>query len=101
VKIKKDWSRFILVKKWNIKGSVTRIVEQIVMDFGLLILHKTKVLVTIELFSRQLSFSLKWEKRYHKSWNGWFLSMVALSLFIFGLLILHSKKVYRSKTPCV
>ena len=40
-----DRSRFFLVKRWSIEGRVTKVVEWIVMDFGLLILHKTKVLI--------------------------------------------------------
>jgi len=40
-----DWSRFFLVKGCGIKGCITKVVEQIVMDFGLLILHKIKVLI--------------------------------------------------------
>jgi len=38
-------SRFFLVKGWSIEGHVTKVVEWIVMDFGLLILHKSKVLI--------------------------------------------------------
>jgi len=38
-------SRFLLVKGWSIEGCVTKVVERIVMDFGLLILHKTMVLI--------------------------------------------------------
>jgi len=34
-----------LVKGWSIEGCITKVVEQIVMDFGLLILHKTKELI--------------------------------------------------------
>jgi len=46
--MKKDnHSRFYLVKGWGIESYVTKVIEQIVMDFGL-ILHKTKV-VTIVL----------------------------------------------------
>jgi len=37
------WSRFFLVEGWNIEGLVTKVVEWIVMNVGLLILHKTKV----------------------------------------------------------
>jgi len=43
------------VKEWNIGGYMTKVIEQIVMNFGLLILHKTKVLIyltNIELLSR-------------------------------------------------
>jgi len=43
-KIKNDnWSRFFLVEGWNIKGHVTKVVEWIVMNVGLLTLLKTKV----------------------------------------------------------
>ena len=45
-----DQSRFF-VKGWSVEGRIIRVVEHIVMDFGLPILHKTKVL-TIELLSR-------------------------------------------------
>jgi len=34
-----------LVEGWSIKGHVTKVVEWIAMDFGFLILHKTKVLI--------------------------------------------------------
>jgi len=34
-----------LVEAWSIEGHVTKVVEWIVTDFGLLILHKTKVLI--------------------------------------------------------
>jgi len=34
-----------LVEGWSIEGHVTKVVEQIVMNVGLLILHKTKVLI--------------------------------------------------------
>jgi len=37
-------SQDFLVEGWSIEGRVTKVVEWIVMDFGLLILHKTKVL---------------------------------------------------------
>jgi len=40
-----DWSRFFLVKAWSTESRVTKLVERIVMDFDLLILHKTKVLI--------------------------------------------------------
>jgi len=44
--IKKDnWPRFFLVEGWSIEGRITNVVEWIVMNVGLLILHKTKVLV--------------------------------------------------------
>jgi len=46
-------------------------------------------LVTFELLSRQSNFNLG----HHKSQNGWFLIIVALSLFILCLLILHGKNV--------
>jgi len=46
VKIKKQRPVMIfLVEGWSIEGRVTKMVEWIVMDFGLLILHKTKVLI--------------------------------------------------------
>jgi len=46
IKIKKndDWSRFF-VNGWSTEGRVTKVAEWIVMDFGLLILHKTKLLI--------------------------------------------------------
>jgi len=34
-----------LVEGWSIEGRITKVIEWIVMDFGLLILHKTKVLI--------------------------------------------------------
>jgi len=34
-----------LVDGWSTEGRVTKVVERIVMNFGLLILHKTKVLI--------------------------------------------------------
>jgi len=34
-----------LVEEWSIKGCITKMVEWIVMNVGLLILYKTKVLV--------------------------------------------------------
>jgi len=37
--------KIFLVKGWRIEGHVTKVVEWIVMNVGLLILHKTKVLV--------------------------------------------------------
>jgi len=40
-----DRSRFFLVNGWSTEGHVTKVVERIAMDFGLLILHKTKVLI--------------------------------------------------------
>jgi len=46
IKIKNnDWSRFFLVEGWSIEGCITKVVKRIVMNFGLLILHKTKVLI--------------------------------------------------------
>jgi len=40
VKIKNDdWSRFIFVKGWIAEGHITKVVEWIVIDFGLLILN--------------------------------------------------------------
>jgi len=46
VKIKKRQPvKIFLVEGWSIKGHVTKVVEWIVMNVGLLILHKTKVLV--------------------------------------------------------
>jgi len=38
-------SQDFLVKGWSVEGHVIKVVEHIVMDFGLLILHKTKVLI--------------------------------------------------------
>jgi len=37
--------RFILVEGLDIEGYVTKVVKQIVMDFGLLILHKTNAII--------------------------------------------------------
>jgi len=34
-----------LVEGWSIEGHITKVVEWIVMNVGLLILHKTKVVV--------------------------------------------------------
>jgi len=42
---KQQLVKIFLVKGWNIEGHVTKVVERIVMDFGLLILHKSKVLI--------------------------------------------------------
>jgi len=45
-KIKKRWLlKIFLVKGWSIEGCVTKVVEWNVMNVGLLILHKTKLLV--------------------------------------------------------
>jgi len=88
-----DCSRFILVKGWSIEDHVIKVVEGIAMDFDLLILHKANSLVTIELLSREPSFSLRCKNGYHKSHNGWFLSTVVPSSFIFGLSTLYSKKI--------
>jgi len=40
-----DWSRLFLVEGWSTEGHIRKVVEWIVMGFGLLILHKTKVLI--------------------------------------------------------
>jgi len=40
-----DQSKFFLVKGWSIEGRVPKVVEWIVMNVGLLNLHKTKVLI--------------------------------------------------------
>jgi len=48
VKIKKNKKvlvKIFLVEGWSTEGRVTKVVEWIVIDFGLLILHKTKVLI--------------------------------------------------------
>ena len=48
MKIKKKndyWMKFFLVEGWSINSHVRKVVERIVMDFGLLILHETKVLI--------------------------------------------------------
>jgi len=47
VKIKKndDQSKFFLVEGWSIEGRIPKVVEWIVMNVGLLILHKTEVLI--------------------------------------------------------
>jgi len=37
--------KIFLVKGCSTEGCVTKMVERIIMDFGLLILHKTKVLI--------------------------------------------------------
>jgi len=39
-----NWSRFFLVEGWSVEGHITKVVEWIVMNVGLLILHKTKAL---------------------------------------------------------
>jgi len=55
-------SQDFLVKGWSVEGRLIKVVEQIVMDFGLMI-HKTKVainsLITIEF--DYVSYSLRWE----------------------------------------
>jgi len=38
-------SRFFLVEGWSIEGRITKVVERIVMNVGLLNLHKTMVLI--------------------------------------------------------
>jgi len=38
-------SQDFLVEGWSIEGHITKVVEWIVIDFGLLILHKSKVLI--------------------------------------------------------
>jgi len=43
-KKKRQPVKIFLVEGWSIEGHVTKVVEQIVMKVGLLILHKTKVL---------------------------------------------------------
>jgi len=43
-KERKQLVKIFSVKGWSIGGYITKMVEWIVMDFGLLILHKTKVL---------------------------------------------------------
>jgi len=40
-----DWSKNFIVEGWSIEAHVPKVVEQIVMNVGLLILHKTKVLI--------------------------------------------------------
>jgi len=48
IKIKKRKQRpvkIFLVSGWSTEGRISKVVEWIVMDFGLLILHKTKVLI--------------------------------------------------------
>jgi len=35
-----EWSKKFLVKGWSIEGYVPKVVKQIVMNVGLLILHK-------------------------------------------------------------
>jgi len=37
--------KIFVVEGWSIEGHITKVVEQIVMNVGWLILHKTKVLV--------------------------------------------------------
>jgi len=44
-KKKTTTSQDFLVDGWSTEGCVTKVVKRIVMDFGLLILHKTKVLI--------------------------------------------------------
>ena len=39
-----DRSRFFFIEGWSIEGCVTKVVEQIVINVGLLILHKIKAL---------------------------------------------------------
>jgi len=38
-------SKIFLVEGWSIEGRVPKVVEHIVINVGLLILHKTKVLI--------------------------------------------------------
>jgi len=48
-------SQDFLVEGWNFEGCVTKVVEQILMNVGLLILHKTKginSLLTTEMLLR-------------------------------------------------
>jgi len=40
-----DQSKIFLVEGWSIEGRVPKVVERIVMNVGLLIIHKTKVLI--------------------------------------------------------
>jgi len=40
-----DWSKIFLVKGWNIESRIPKVAERIIMNIGLLILHKTKVLI--------------------------------------------------------
>jgi len=42
---KKQLVKIFLVEGWSIEDCVTKVVERIVMNFGLLILHKTEVLI--------------------------------------------------------
>jgi len=59
-----------LVEGWSIEGHITKVVKRIVMNIGLLILHKQSIssLVTIELLSRQSTFSLRKETGAMKEW---------------------------------
>jgi len=43
IKKKTTTNQKFLVEGWSIEGSITQVVEQIVINVGLLILHKTKV----------------------------------------------------------
>jgi len=43
-------SHDFIVERWSIEGHITKMAERIVMDFGLLILHKTKVLILLNCF---------------------------------------------------
>jgi len=38
-KEKINWPRIFLVEGWSIEGHVTKVIEQTVLDFGLLFLH--------------------------------------------------------------
>jgi len=40
-----DQSKIFLVKGWSIEGCIPKVVEWIVMNVGLLILHETKILI--------------------------------------------------------
>jgi len=40
-----DQLKKFLVEGWSIEGHVPKVVEQIVINVGLLIVHKTKVLI--------------------------------------------------------
>jgi len=45
IKRKRQPVKKILVEGWSIEGHIPKVVEWIVMNVGLLILHKTKVLI--------------------------------------------------------
>jgi len=48
-KKKTTTSQDFLVKGWSVEGHITKVIEQIIADFDLLILHKTSMLLLLGL----------------------------------------------------